>query len=139
VRSAHLREHFAENVTLDELARAAHSSKYHLVRQFRTITGTPPHGYQLALRIVEARRLLERGGCLPMSPRRPGSSTRAHFHGTSDDDSAFTHRPPTQPRSGTDAVVRCTLRWARNSEILTTAAACSSHRFIGLDRLYTWG
>jgi AraC-like DNA-binding protein len=77
---AHLREHVAENVTLDELALVAHSSKCHLVRQFRTITGTPPHAYQLALRIVEARRMLERGWSPADVATRTGFVDQSHFH-----------------------------------------------------------
>jgi AraC-like DNA-binding protein len=78
--TAYLHEHLTKNVTLDELALAAHSSKYHLVRQFRTITGTPPHAYQLALRVLEARRLLERGWRPADVAAETGFVDQSHLH-----------------------------------------------------------
>src|SRR5262249_54360749 len=78
VAAQHLQDNLAANVTLDELAHATATSKFHLVRQFRTVTGVPPHTFQIGQRIVRARRLLEAGtppataatlpGCAPQTP-----------------------------------------------------------------------
>ena len=51
-------EHLAETVSLDELALVAHVSKFHLVRSFKTATGTTPHQYLVALRMQAAANLL---------------------------------------------------------------------------------
>lgn len=47
-----------EDLTLDELARAANFSKYYFARMFRQVTGVPPRRYLYALRLQEAKRLL---------------------------------------------------------------------------------
>lgn len=54
----YLHAHALESVTLDELARVAGVSRYHLARSFRKTWGVAPHAYQSALRCAEARRLL---------------------------------------------------------------------------------
>ena len=56
-----LHERFDEPVSLDELAREAGMSPYHLVRVFAKHTGLPPHAYQVCMRVERARRLLEFG------------------------------------------------------------------------------
>ncbi|HYW32473.1 MAG TPA: AraC family transcriptional regulator [Gemmatimonas sp.] len=61
----YLHDHTATDVSLDALARAAHLSKYRLVRAFGTHVGQPPHAYQIHLRVSLALRLLARG--LPVS------------------------------------------------------------------------
>jgi AraC-like DNA-binding protein len=50
-----------EPVTLDELARVAGLSRYHLVRSFRAVHGLAPHAYLSALRCARVRRLLLAG------------------------------------------------------------------------------
>ncbi len=57
----HLRERFAEPVTLDELATHAGLDKFHLCRAFRAQIGLPPHTYLTHLRIQRARQLLAEG------------------------------------------------------------------------------
>jgi AraC-like DNA-binding protein len=58
---AMLREHWNQKVGLSELSEAAGLSRFELVRRFRAQVGLPPHGFQLDLRIAEARRLLTAG------------------------------------------------------------------------------
>lgn len=43
---------------LDEMAAAAYTSKYHLIRVFRRRTGLTPHQFQLQNRVRKAQRLL---------------------------------------------------------------------------------
>jgi AraC-like DNA-binding protein len=45
-------------LTIDDLARAAMFSKFHFCRLFLQITGLPPGRFLAALRLVEAKRLL---------------------------------------------------------------------------------
>jgi AraC-like DNA-binding protein len=78
--AAQLRDDLAVNVSLDELARAANTSKFHLVRQFRAVTGVPPHTYQIGLRVKLARRLLERGMPVADVAARAGFTDQSHLH-----------------------------------------------------------
>jgi AraC-like DNA-binding protein len=57
----YLRQRYRETVTLDELARVAGLSRFHLLRSFTARTGMPPHAYQVRLRIERACRLLQAG------------------------------------------------------------------------------
>ena len=56
-----LRAHYADNVSLDDLARTAGVSAFHLCRRFRQATGFPPHVYQTYLRLDRAKMLLTSG------------------------------------------------------------------------------
>jgi AraC-like DNA-binding protein len=56
-----LRERWAEQVTLPELAVHSGLSPSALVRQFHRELGLPPHSYQLNIRVLRARELLRRG------------------------------------------------------------------------------
>jgi AraC family transcriptional regulator len=53
--------HFAEPVTLDDVARSAGVSRYHLSRAFGYATGVPLTGYLRARRLSEAARALAAG------------------------------------------------------------------------------
>jgi AraC-like DNA-binding protein/mannose-6-phosphate isomerase-like protein (cupin superfamily) len=50
--------HLETDLTLAQLAAAAHLSAYHFARQFKTATGVPPHQYVLARRVARAQALL---------------------------------------------------------------------------------
>jgi transcriptional regulator GlxA family with amidase domain len=52
---------YAEPIALDDIASAAHLSKFHLVRLFRQVHGTTPHDYLQRKRAQAARRLIEDG------------------------------------------------------------------------------
>ena len=75
-----LHEELAGNVTLDELARAAGVSRHRLSRLFRTAYGMPPHRFQLAHRIREARRMLERGVAVAEVAQATGFFDQSHLH-----------------------------------------------------------
>jgi len=55
---AYLNSHYAENVSIAELARQAGVSERNLFRLFRVMTGFSPHHYQLNLRINHASEML---------------------------------------------------------------------------------
>jgi Bacterial regulatory helix-turn-helix proteins, AraC family len=46
-----LESRYAENLTLEELARVANLSRFYLVRVFRKEVGLPPHAYQTRVRL----------------------------------------------------------------------------------------
>lgn len=54
----YLEQHFAEPISLDEMAVMSGFSKYHLVRQFKKYTGLTPKQYILHLRLLQAEALL---------------------------------------------------------------------------------
>ena len=57
----YLREHFAEDVSLEQLARGIYLSPFHLSRLFREQLGLPPHTYLNQIRVNRAKALLNSG------------------------------------------------------------------------------
>jgi AraC family transcriptional regulator len=57
----YLEAHFTEDVTLDELARAAYCSPYYLSRRFKQAIGMTPFQYLVQLRVDHARQLVSAG------------------------------------------------------------------------------
>jgi AraC-like DNA-binding protein len=55
-------------------------SKFHLVRQFRTVTGVPPHTFQIGQRVVRARRLLQAGIPPATVAALTGFVDQSHLH-----------------------------------------------------------
>lgn len=55
----YMREHLAEDITLDDLAAQVNLSKFHLLRMFKKSTGTTPHRYLVRLRLGRAAKLLQ--------------------------------------------------------------------------------
>ncbi|MGZ4640087.1 MAG: helix-turn-helix domain-containing protein, partial [Actinomycetes bacterium] len=56
-----MREHLADDVTVDVLAAHAHMSARTFARRFRAETGTTPHHWLTGQRVLLAQRLLEEG------------------------------------------------------------------------------
>jgi AraC-like DNA-binding protein len=54
----HMKAHLAEPLDLDQLARVASISRFHLVRVFDELTGTTPHHFLACLRMQRAKDLL---------------------------------------------------------------------------------
>lgn len=57
----HLQDHYQERLMMPELAELSGMSLSVFHHQFKTVTGYSPLKYQKVLRLLEARRLLERG------------------------------------------------------------------------------
>jgi AraC-like DNA-binding protein len=77
---AYIHEHLTEDVTLDELVRAAGAiSRFQLVRAFKARYGLPPHAYQIHLRISQAARLVSLGIRLAEVAATHGFADQAHF------------------------------------------------------------
>lgn len=55
----YLHAHPGGPLSLDEVAKVAHLSKYHFIRVFQQETGTTPYQYFIDLRIARARHLLK--------------------------------------------------------------------------------
>ncbi len=76
----HMHTHYAEKLTVAELAGLAAMSESHFARVFRRESGRPPLEYLRELRLEKARQLL-RGGDLPVTEiaLRCGFGTSSHF------------------------------------------------------------
>lgn len=53
----YLTDHCADNVSLQQMARLAGLSPFHLNRVFREETGLPPHAFQIQARIIRAKTM----------------------------------------------------------------------------------
>jgi AraC-like DNA-binding protein len=72
-----LHARFNAVVSLDELARAAGTEKFTLLRAFARELGITPHAYQVQLRIERACRLIARGVPLPEAALAVGYSQQS--------------------------------------------------------------
>ncbi len=72
-------EHFAEGVSLAELAAHVSLSPYHLLRAFRDEIGLPPHAYLETVRIRQAERLIAAGKPLAEVSAETGFSSQSHL------------------------------------------------------------
>jgi AraC family transcriptional regulator len=57
----HIRAHFADVLSLADIAGAAQVSPFHLARLFKQTTGQTPHQYLIQVRVESARALLTAG------------------------------------------------------------------------------
>ncbi|MBB4789492.1 helix-turn-helix domain-containing protein [Streptomyces nodosus] len=80
-----LRERFAEDLSIGELAQVAGCSRYVLYRCFRTAYGFAPSEYQRDLRLRRARALLAGGTAPSSTAAETGFADQAHLT------SYFTH------------------------------------------------
>jgi AraC-like DNA-binding protein len=74
-----LDEHFAERVSLHELARCMGLSAYHLHRSFQRRIGMPPHEYQIQVRIIKAKAFLRLGRSLSETAALVGFVDQSHL------------------------------------------------------------
>lgn len=77
----YIEEHFAEGVSLSELAEHVSLSRYYLLRAFRAETGMPPYAYLESVRIRHAQRLIETGKPLAEVAAEVGFSSQSHLTG----------------------------------------------------------
>ncbi len=80
---------YADRLPLAELARTACLSEHHFKRLFKQAFGMPPHKYLVAIRMLNARRLIGQGFSVASVPQLVGfmdvsAFVRAYrqFHGT---------------------------------------------------------
>lgn len=88
-----------ERLTLGDVARAVHSSPFHLARVFRARTGFTIHGYRSQLRLRSSLdRILEPGVDITLVARKLGYSSHSHF--TDSFHRAFGRPPSAVRRAG---------------------------------------
>jgi AraC-like DNA-binding protein len=76
---AYLEDHYAANVSLEDLAGLANLSPFHLARLFRREVGMAPHAYQLQVRLAHAKRMLLHGVPASMVASETGFFDLSHF------------------------------------------------------------
>lgn len=74
-----MRDRYAEELSLDDLAAAAGLSRHHLIRAFRRETRMTPHAYLLSLRVQAARRRLRAGEAPAEVAAATGFCDQAHL------------------------------------------------------------
>lgn len=75
----YLDEHYAENISLGQLATLVNLSPFHLLRAFRNQVGLPPHTYQTQMRILQAKRLLRLGASCIDTALTVGFADQSHL------------------------------------------------------------
>lgn len=77
----YLQENYAQNVSIEELARLADKSVFHLIRVFKKEVGLTPHAYQTQVRIARAKTLLVSGLPPAQVAVETGFYDQSHFGG----------------------------------------------------------
>ncbi len=75
----YLKSHYAENVSLSQLASVADLSRFYLLRVFCNRMGVAPHEYQTQVRITHARKLLRKGYSILDAALETGFFDQSHF------------------------------------------------------------
>ncbi len=76
---AYLAKHFAEPVSLEELAAVSRLNRFYLLRVFRRDYGVSPHEHQRRLRLVRACRLLAAGTPPSRAAYEAGFADQSHL------------------------------------------------------------
>lgn len=74
-----LKNNYAKNITLNDLSDLTGISKYHLLRSFTRQMGISPYSYLEAIRINEAKKLLEQGISPLEVALKTGFTDQSHF------------------------------------------------------------
>ena len=75
----YIEEHYAENISLNGLAKLTGFSKYHLLRIFTKENGITPYSYLSTVRIDKAKKLLKDGVTPLETALSTGFSDQSHF------------------------------------------------------------
>jgi AraC-like DNA-binding protein len=74
-----IEEHYKDNLTLKEIARAVNTSPFHLLRMFKAEVGLAPHAYLTQYRIRKARHFLSKGTSIVEVALRTGFCDQSQF------------------------------------------------------------
>lgn len=75
----YLAEHYADDVSISDLALVTGFSPYHLIHVFTAALGLSPHAYLNQVRISRAKQLLAAGGGLAEAALAVGFADQSHF------------------------------------------------------------
>lgn len=76
----YLQTHYAESISLEQLANLAHLKPLRFLRWFQREMGLPPHAYLLQVRVEQAKRLLAAGVPIAQVAVDTGFSDQSHLH-----------------------------------------------------------
>lgn len=74
-----LRTHYAENVSLSQLAFEANLSPFYLLRSFHKRIGVPPHEYQTQIRVSRVKKLIQDGLSISQAAQEAGFFDQSHL------------------------------------------------------------
>jgi len=77
--SSYIDKHLGDNLTIDELSKVVHLSKFHLIHKFKELTGMTIHDYVTSKRIIHASELIGEGLPLGLIHERCGFSSYSSF------------------------------------------------------------
>lgn len=77
--SSYIESHIQENITVDELAKQVHMSKYHFLRRFKELTGTTAHAFIIDKRLLHAVEGLRNGKCITQVYQEAGFTDYSSF------------------------------------------------------------
>ena len=77
--SSYIETHIRENITVDELAKQVHMSKYHFLRRFKELTGTTAHAFIIDKRLLHAVEGLRHGKNITQVYQDAGFSDYSSF------------------------------------------------------------
>lgn len=76
----YLQNHYAQSVTLDQLATIARLKPLRLLRVFQRSIGLPPHAYLVQLRVARAKHLLATGQSIAAVALDTGFTDQSHLN-----------------------------------------------------------
>jgi AraC-like DNA-binding protein len=71
---------FAENISMQQLAKHVELSPFYLARLFQKTVGLPPHAYQIQRRLQKAKQLIHRGVNLTDVAVECGFTDQSHLN-----------------------------------------------------------
>lgn len=77
---SYLRDNLGQAVLSEELEAVTDLNRYSLARQFRLVTGTSPHRYQIMRRLEEAKRLMLKGVSIAETAIDVGFADQSHLN-----------------------------------------------------------
>ncbi len=77
--SSYIDAHIQESITVDELARQVHMSKYHFLRKFKDLTGVTVHTFLTNKRLIHAAEGLRSGKGISQVYQEAGFSDYSSF------------------------------------------------------------
>jgi AraC-like DNA-binding protein len=75
----YLRSHYADSISLEQLAGIANLKPLRLLRVFRKQVGLPPHAYLVQVRVARAKTLLSRGVAIAQVAADTGFTDQSHL------------------------------------------------------------
>lgn len=75
----YLQQHYANSVSLKDLAEVTKLNPYYLLHVFKNAVGIPPHLFQQQLRVQKAKTLLAAGAALTAVAYETGFADQSHF------------------------------------------------------------